>query len=85
MAAGGAERYKTEYIDEIRKTLLDFPDISIVLVIEPDSLANMVTNMNVPKCTGAATAYKELTVYAVKQLALPNVVMYLDGGHGGWL
>lgn len=69
----------------IRAALLDFPDISIVLVIEPDSLANLVTNMEVAKCLGAATAYKELTVYAVKQLAFPNVVMYLDGGHGGWL
>ncbi|TGZ85611.1 hypothetical protein EX30DRAFT_337951 [Ascodesmis nigricans] len=85
LAAGGAQRYKTEYIDEIRAALLEFPDISIVLVIEPDSLANMVTNMGVAKCAGAAEAYKELTVYAVKRLALPNVTMYLDGGHGGWL
>lgn len=85
LAEGGADRYKKEYIDVIRKTILDFPDISIVLIIEPDSLANMITNMGVPKCAGAASAYKELTIYAVKQLALPNVTMYLDGGHGGWL
>jgi hypothetical protein len=27
-------------------------------VIEPDSLANLVTNLNMPKCAGAQTAYK---------------------------
>lgn len=53
--------------------------------IEPDSLANLVTNTNVAKCSGAAAAYKELTVYALKQLDLPNVAQYLDAGHAGWL
>lgn len=85
IANGGAALYKTEYIDVIRATLLDFSDIPIVLVIEPDSLANMVTNMGVTKCANAAETYKTLTVYAIKQLALPNVSMYIDGGHGGWL
>jgi hypothetical protein len=45
----------------------------------------MVTNMNVPKCAGAASAYQECTNYAIKQLDLPNVAMYLDAGHAGWL
>jgi cellulose 1,4-beta-cellobiosidase len=81
----GANLYKTDYIDKIVAILKDFPEIPVALVIEPDSLANMVTNMSVPKCQGAASAYHELTVYAVKQLSLPNVSMYLDGGHGGWL
>ena len=57
----------------------------MLLVIEPDSMANMVTNMNVAKCSGAADTYHELTVYALKQLNLPNVAMYLDAGHAGWL
>lgn len=85
IANGGAAIYKAQYIDVIRATLLDFPEIPIALVIEPDSLANMVTNMGVAKCSGAAETYKTLVVYAVQQLALPNVSMYLDGGHGGWL
>ncbi len=41
--------------------------------------------MNVAKCSGAATTYKELTVYALQQLNLPHVAMYLDAGHAGWL
>ncbi|CCX31963.1 cellobiohydrolase II [Pyronema domesticum] len=85
IANGGVAIYKTEYIDPIRAALLEFPDIPIALIIEPDSLANLVTNMGVAKCSGAADTYKTLVAYAIKQLALPNVSMYLDGGHGGWL
>lgn len=84
IANGGAANYKS-YIDAIRKHIIEYSDIRTILVIEPDSLANMVTNMNVQKCSGAATTYKELTIYALKQLNLPNVAMYLDAGHAGWL
>jgi cellulose 1,4-beta-cellobiosidase len=45
----------------------------------------MVTNMNVAKCANAASTYKTLVQYAMEQLNLPNVSMYLDAGHGGWL
>lgn len=84
-ANGGVARYKTEYIDVIRAKLQKYSDVNVVLVIEPDSLANMITNLGVQKCAQAAANYRELTIYAIKQLALPNVTMYLDGGHGGWL
>ena len=52
---------------------------------EPDSLANLVTNLNVQKCANAATAYKTLVTYAIKTLNMKNVIMYLDAGHGGWV
>jgi len=84
IANNGAANYKS-YIDAIRKHLVTYSDIRTILVIEPDSLANMVTNMGVAKCSGAASTYKELTVYALKQLNLPHVAMYLDAGHAGWL
>jgi cellulose 1,4-beta-cellobiosidase len=86
LADDGENRYKTEYIDVIYSTLVDFPGIPVALIIEPDSLANLVTNSGVTKCANAADAYKTLTVYAVQKFAtLSNVVQYLDGGHGGWL
>ncbi|KAK1573187.1 family 6 glycosyl hydrolase [Colletotrichum navitas] len=84
IADGGVAKYK-EYIDDIRAMVIKYSDIRIILTIEPDSLANLVTNLNVPKCAGAQAAYLECTNYAVKQLNLPNVAMYLDGGHAGWL
>lgn len=45
----------------------------------------MVTNLNVAKCAGAADTYKSSVTYAIQQLNLPNVSMYLDAGHAGWL
>lgn len=41
--------------------------------------------MNVAKCAKAHDAYLTLTNYAVTTLNLPNVAMYLDAGHAGWL
>lgn len=41
--------------------------------------------MNVAKCSNAADTYKTLVVYAMQTLNLPNVIMYLDAGHAGWL
>lgn len=84
IANNGVANYKA-YIDAIRKELVAYSDIRVLLVIEPDSLANLVTNLNVAKCQNAQQAYMECTDYAVKQLNLPNVAMYLDAGHAGWL
>jgi cellulose 1,4-beta-cellobiosidase len=56
-----------------------------VAVIEPDSLANLVTNLNVAKCSGAQTAYKSGVTYAIQQLNALGVYMYVDAGHAGWL
>jgi cellulose 1,4-beta-cellobiosidase len=68
-----------------RAQLLKYPNVNVVLIIEPDSLPNLITNLQVSKCANAASAYKEATQYALKQLNLPNVAMYMDAGHGGWL
>ena len=54
-------------------------------IIEPDSLANLTTNQAVPKCAASANAYRNCVVYAIKRFALPNVSVYLDAAHAGWL
>ncbi|KAL3257097.1 hypothetical protein ABHI18_007095 [Aspergillus niger] len=84
IADKGVEHYKS-YIDSIREILVQYSDVHTLLVIEPDSLANLVTNLNVAKCANAESAYLECTNYALTQLNLPNVAMYLDAGHAGWL
>ena len=53
--------------------------------LEPDGLANLITNMEVEKCAEAADAYTESTVYALSELDLENVAIYIDAGHTGWL
>ncbi|KAK7735656.1 hypothetical protein SLS53_007397 [Cytospora paraplurivora] len=80
----GLTHYKA-YVDSIRQQLISYSDVRTLLIIEPDSLANMVTNLNVAKCANAQTTYYEGVNYAVTQLDLPNVAQYLDAGHAGWL
>jgi len=84
--ANGLNTYKTQYIDPIVTAMSQFPDVTIVALVEPDSLPNLSTNLNVAKCTQAQTAYIQGTAYAIKQLAtLPNVAIYVDAAHGGWM
>ncbi|RAL11544.1 glycoside hydrolase family 6 protein [Aspergillus homomorphus CBS 101889] len=52
---------------------------------KPDSLTNLVANLNIAKCANAQSAYLECTNYVLKQPNLPNVAVYLDAGHAGWL
>lgn len=73
------------YINAIRAQLIAFSDLRVLLVVEPDSLANMVTNLSVQKCASAEAAYRAGVQYAMEQLNLANVAMYLDAGHAGWL
>lgn len=84
IADNGVANYKA-YIDAIKTQLTTFSDIRTLLVVEPDSLANMVTNLNVAKCANAESAYYECVQYALEQLNLANVAMYIDAGHAGWL
>ena len=84
IANGGVANYE-KYIDSIAAIIKKHPNTQIALLIEPDSLANLVTNLNVAKCAGAQDAYKTGVTYAMQQLNFKNVAMYLDAGHAGWL
>jgi hypothetical protein len=52
----------------------------IITGTEPDSLANLITNLNVAECAAAESAYLQCVNYALTQLNLPNVAMYIDAG-----
>jgi cellulose 1,4-beta-cellobiosidase len=85
LAKGGEERYKTEFIDKIAEAFAAHPNQRIVAILEPDSLPNLATNLNVPKCAASDAAYRKSTAYAISKLNLPNVSIYLDAAHAGWL
>jgi cellulose 1,4-beta-cellobiosidase len=55
------------------------------VLLEPDSLANLATNSSITKCAESDSAYRRSIAYAVSKLALPNVAVYLDAAHAGWL
>ena len=68
--------------------LLKHPDLEIVALVEPDSLPNLATNLGkVPHCTQTTKqAYIDGVAYAIESLSqVPNLNMYIDVGHGGWL
>ncbi|KDQ09306.1 glycoside hydrolase family 6 protein [Botryobasidium botryosum FD-172 SS1] len=80
LSNGGEAKYK-EYIDAVRKEFQKYPNVKVAALLEPDSIGN-----HVEKCANAAPAYKSLTAYAISKLGdLPNVSLYLDGAHAGWL
>jgi cellulose 1,4-beta-cellobiosidase len=85
LAVGELNIYKTEYIDPIVALFKKYPNTAIALVIEPDSLPNLVTNIDEQACKNSASGYRDGVAYALKQLNLPNIAMYIDAGHGGWL
>ena len=85
VAQNGEARYMNEFIDPITAQFKAHPDQPIVVVLEPDSLGNLATNMALPLCQEAKPAYKNGIVYAIKKFALPNVSVYLDAAHSGWL
>ncbi|KAF7791343.1 hypothetical protein EIP86_002357 [Pleurotus ostreatoroseus] len=84
IADNGQANYEN-YIDQLVAQIKQFPQVRVVAVIEPDSLANLVTNLNVQKCANAQTTYLACVNYALKELAAVGVYMYIDAGHAGWL
>ncbi len=78
-------RYRTEYIDRIAAAFRAHPGQRIAAIIEPDSLPNLTTNLSVPACSAAQSAYRDGVAYAIRTLSLPNVSLYLDAAHAGWL
>jgi cellulose 1,4-beta-cellobiosidase len=90
IAEGGMARYQNDYITPIRQIMSQsaYANLRISLVIEVDSLPNLVTNLSTPKCAEAnqAGGYVDGVRYAVSQLSsLSNTYLYLDIAHSGWL
>jgi len=85
LGPGDEGRYRSEVVDPLAAQLRAHPDQRVAIVIEPDSLANLVTNAKVEKCAKSDALYRGAIAYAVSSLAMPNVSLYLDAGHAGWL
>ncbi len=82
---GGEARYREEYIDVIAQHFAEHPEQRVAVVLEPDSLPNLISNLGVEKCVVSQQVYINSIAYAIAQLSLPNVAIYLDAAHAGWL
>jgi cellulose 1,4-beta-cellobiosidase len=86
----GLTTYETQYIDVIAGILKNpkYVNLRFVLVIEPDSLPNLVTNLNLAPCAAANSSgvYVKGVQHAINTFhAIPNAYLYLDIGHSAWL
>ncbi|KAF2127065.1 glycoside hydrolase family 6 protein [Dothidotthia symphoricarpi CBS 119687] len=84
-ANNGLKVYKKDFIDKYAQLVSKAPDLEFAIVVEPDSLGNAVTNQAIPKCATATPIYEEGIAYAISKLQFPNVHLYIDAAHGGWL
>jgi cellulose 1,4-beta-cellobiosidase len=90
VAEDGFNRYCNEYIDPIVAILGDpaYRGIRIVCILEQDSLANLITNLDLALCSEAngTGGYVDSIRYATNQLrSLPNTYLYGSLEHSGWL
>ncbi|EAQ85581.1 hypothetical protein CHGG_06834 [Chaetomium globosum CBS 148.51] len=81
----GLQLYKDEFIKPYAQKVAAAKDLDFAIVLEPDSLANLVTNMGVELCANAAPVYREGIAHAIAELQHPHVHLYIDAAHGGWL
>ncbi|KAF7969528.1 hypothetical protein HWV62_27025, partial [Athelia sp. TMB] len=54
----GGQALYFNYIDQLVAQIKAYPSVRVVAVIEPDSLANLVTNLSVAECSAAEATYK---------------------------
>ncbi|KAK4459818.1 endo-beta-1,4-glucanase [Cladorrhinum samala] len=81
----GLNRYKEEFVKPYAEKLAKAKDLTFAVVLEPDSLGNLVTNLGIPLCAGAADIYREGVAHAISSLQFDHVNLYIDAAHGGWL
>ena len=90
----GLTTYEQQYIDVIAGILKNpnYANIHFVLVIEPDSLPNLVTNtgksFTIQNCITAQQTgvYVQGVQHAINAFhPIPNAYLYLDIGHSAWL
>lgn len=87
-------RYKTGYIDKIKMLAEAYPNIRFILVLEPNTVPDLLMAPEFPTTCGASLHCQrvrdanELVQYAVDTLgkaASRNVYIYLGIGHSAWL
>ncbi|KAL6632000.1 1,4-beta cellobiohydrolase [Neocallimastix sp. 'constans'] len=86
-SAGGASSLETYkgYVDDISNTISQYPNTKVVMVVEPDTLGNLVTGSS-EACKTVHTLHKNALSYAVDVFGnMENDSVYLDAAHGKWL
>ncbi|KAF2260771.1 glycoside hydrolase family 6 protein [Lojkania enalia] len=75
--------YQSQFIDPIVKIIKTHPNTAFALIIEPSVIANYLLNPDDEVCQRVKPIWYNNIPLALKSLNLPNVIQYLDAGHGG--
>jgi len=82
--SGSFNQYKG-YVDKIYNTINQYPNSRVVMIIEPDTIGNLVTANN-DNCRNVRDLHKQCLSYAISKFGTQsNVRVYLDAAHGAWL
>ncbi|TVY56818.1 1,4-beta-D-glucan cellobiohydrolase CEL6B, partial [Lachnellula cervina] len=84
-ANDGLNLYKKTFVDPYAAALKAARDLTFAVILEPDSLGNVITNQDIPFCANATSTYEQGIAYAIAKLQAPNIALYIDAAHGGWL
>eukprot|EP01084_Bolivina_argentea_P144993 254271_1 len=82
------DNYKSQFIDPISHQLERFPNLTIILVIEPHALYNIAINSDMQKCADSRQAYITGIAYALEKFAsikAENIYCYIAAGNGAVL
>jgi len=94
LAPDAIDTYEHSYIDPIASIIGNskYSGIRIILIIEIDSLPNLVTNVSGNTATSKCQTMQQNGNYVTgiqyalgKFHAIPNVYNYIDAAHSGWL
>ncbi|KAK4210921.1 putative exoglucanase 3 precursor [Rhypophila decipiens] len=79
------DTYQKEFVDPLAKIIKSHPTSAFALLIEPYTLPAIIANSSLLPCQNLSqTYYRPLVTHALQTLgSLPNLVIYLDAGHGG--
>jgi len=86
-SAGGSQNLDTYkgYVNKIYDTINRYPNSRIVMILEPDTIGNLVTANN-DNCRNVQNMHKQALSYAISKFGTQkNVRVYLDAAHGAWL
>lgn len=69
----------------LRNILKENPRKAFAIIVEPEILSTIVVNSDIQSCRSLAASFNINMAYALNALSVPNAVLYIDAGHGGWL
>jgi len=84
-ALGDEQRYRTEVIDSVAASIATRDSHRVAIILEPNSLANLVAFANVEECAASDSVYRRSIAYAISKLSMSGVQIYLDAGNAALL